>query len=133
MKLFVHKNILAALFIFSVAMSVHVEAIGAMNASNETEAEPGSALVLRSALRASSWCPEKRMTVVTASGSRKVTLNASRKGHFTAYVNDQFVPENNIRVTKKEVSICVPRHGEPAVLMFGSDSKGLPVEYSNVK
>ena len=114
-------------------MPVHAEAIGALRANNETEVEPGSALVLRSVLRASSWCPEKRMIVVTASGSRKVTLNASREGNFTAYVDDQFVPEKNIRVTRKEVSICVPRYGEPTVLMFGSDSEDLPVEYSNVK
>ena len=92
------------------------------------ETEPGSTLVLRSIIKNSTWCPEKKMLVATASRPEKITIDPSRG---TVYVNDVLVSSKYFRVQKKKISVCIPRTSKPDVLIFISDSSGLPIEYSN--
>jgi hypothetical protein len=90
-------------------------------------------VVLKASVAPAPWCPAKRAFVATVAGPAGAALGSRHQGSFTAYVDDDFVPAKHIRVDKRSVRVCIGPTGVPAVLLYGPDSRGLPIEYSSVR
>ena len=113
------------------AVSLQVNAAEPLVDGPRDEPEPGSSLVFKQAIKSSAWCPERRMLVLDIARPSAVTLEPVKHGVFAIYVDNVFLNQRLFEVTKRRISVCLPRTGAPVVLIYGADSQGLPVEFSS--
>ncbi|MDY7575959.1 hypothetical protein [Actimicrobium sp. CCI2.3] len=125
------KRIAIAAITALAAVSLQAYADEPLVGGPKDEPEPGSSIVFKQAIQPSAWCPEQRMLVLDIDHPDDVTLEPIRHGVFAIYVDNIFLNQRLFRVTKRRISVCLPRMGAPVILIYGADSQGLPVEFSS--